>query len=142
MGHEGGRQPMRDIITCGYSSHQHFSFCSWRALEHTSAMHLGATHWVVTANFTADGGVAYRRADGSWAPTLAEAQLIATEEEAEPFVRQAALREQHVVCDPYAIDVRWGSAGIEPLTARESIRARGPTVPLRRPDNGQERSLL
>lgn len=94
------------------------------------------TRWIVTANFTADGSVAYRRADGSWSSHFAESEVFATEEEtAEPVARSAKL-EQRLVSDPYGIDVGFGPSGIFPNTARERIRALGPTVPIRRPDGG------
>jgi hypothetical protein len=98
-----------------------------------------ATHFIVTANFTDDGAVAYRRADGSWSRSLAEAGIFPTEAEATPCVDSAAKNEQRLVADPYAIDVHVGDGGIEALTARERIRANGPTIPMRRPDSGVTR---
>ncbi len=105
-------------------------------------MHKGTTHWIITANFTADGSVAYLREDGTWGHDLAASRLVPDEEATKPFVAHASRTEQFLVCDPYGIDVHVGEAGIEPLTARESIRARGPTVPVRRPDNGRERQTV
>jgi len=105
-------------------------------------MHKGATHWIITANFTADGSVAYLREDGTWSGKLAEARLVLDEEATKPFVAHASRSEQFLVCDPYGIDVHVTDAGIETLSAREGIRARGPTVPVRRPDNGRERQAL
>lgn len=95
--------------------------------------------WIVTANFTADGAVAYRREDGSWSGQLAESALFADEDATKPAVTHAAQKEQRLVSDPYPIDVRVGENGIEALTARERIRAYGPTTPLRRPDSGMPR---
>lgn len=102
-------------------------------------MHKGTTHWIVTANFTADGSVAYLKEDGSWGARLADARLFLSEQDTQPFVREATQKEQFLVCDPYGIDVHVGPSGIETLTAREAIRARGPSVRIRRPDNGLER---
>lgn len=98
-----------------------------------------ATHFIVTANYTDDGAVAYRRADGTWSRSLSEAGTFATEEEATPVAESASKHEQRLVADPYAIDVHVGASGIEALTARERIRANGPTIPMRRPDSGVSR---
>jgi Protein of unknown function (DUF2849) len=92
--------------------------------------------WIVTANFTADGGVAYRRADGTWSRVFAESGVFATEEDALPIVQSIVKNEQRLISDPYGIDVGWTGSTIEPLTARERIRRDGPTVPIRRPDSG------
>ncbi|HSC87166.1 MAG TPA: DUF2849 domain-containing protein [Polyangiaceae bacterium] len=101
--------------------------------------HKGATHWIVTANFTASGAVAYLREDGSWGQKLAESRLFADEEATKPLVALAQKTQQFTVSDPYGIDVHVGESGIEPVTKRESIRALGPTTPIRRPDSGRER---
>ena len=94
------------------------------------------TRWIVTANFTADGSVAYRRPDGSWSGTFSEAEVFASEADTADPVASAAKLEQRLVSDPYGIDVGLGAAGIFPNSARERIRAQGPTVPVRRPDTG------
>lgn len=94
------------------------------------------TRWIVTANFTADGSVAYRRSDGTWSGHFADAEVFLTEEETAEIVRRAGQLEQRLVSDPYGIDVGFGPNGIFPNTARERIRAEGPTVPVRRPDTG------
>lgn len=94
------------------------------------------TRWIVTANFTAEGSVAYRRADGTWSPHFAEAGVFETEAETVAPVAHSTKFEQRLVSDPYGIDVGFGPSGIFPNTARERIRAEGPTVPIRRPDTG------
>lgn len=101
-----------------------------------------ATHWIVTANFTFDGSVAYRREDGRWTRELAEAGLFADEASATPVAQASAQKEQFEVCDPYPIDVHVGESGIEPTTARERIRAFGPTVPYERPASPAAASSL
>jgi hypothetical protein len=83
--------------------------------------------------------VAYLRADGGWGTQLSEARLFEDEEATKPNVAHAQKNEQFTVSDPYGIDVHVGESGIVPLTKRESIRALGPTTPLRRPDSGRER---
>lgn len=91
------------------------------------------THWVVTAGFTDDGAPAYLTPTGDWSRLLEEADLIAEEERKDQLLARA-LGEETRVCDPYAIQVRRSDAGIDPLSARETIRAQGPTTRLRRPD--------
>lgn len=94
------------------------------------------THFIVTANFTADGSVAYRRADGSWSTQLADAGLFPDEAATAPIVAAVVRGEQRLISDPYPVDVHVGDQGIEATSARERIRATGPTIPLRRPDSG------
>ena len=92
-----------------------------------------ATHWVVTGKFTADGSNAWRRADGSWAPTLADAGLFPDEASAKLHVASTAANER-LISDPYVIEVAAKDGTIEALSARERIRATGPTIRIRRPD--------
>ncbi|HWU87274.1 MAG TPA: DUF2849 domain-containing protein [Kofleriaceae bacterium] len=96
------------------------------------------THWIVTANFTEDGAVAWRRADGSWSRRLADAGLL-EEAAAKATAAEAAQTEQREISDPYVIEVHADGTTIDPLTARERIRADGPTIRLRRPDPGASR---
>ena len=91
------------------------------------------THWVVTAGFTDDGAPAFLRADGGWSRTLNDAQPIETDTHKDELLA-AALKQEVLVSDPYAIQVCITPQGLDPLSARETIRAQGPTTPLRRPD--------
>ena len=91
------------------------------------------THFVITANFLASGGPAYRRSDGSWSTALQDAHPAATEPERDAIVAEA-VREESEVADAYAFPVRLEGSLIDPLTAREEIRAKGPSVAYRRPD--------
>lgn len=84
--------------------------------------------WVITANFTEDGAVAWRRSDGTWARSIAEASHH-TEADAKPLVESAKL-ELHLVCDPYPAAVRVEEGVIRPASTRERVRACGPTIPL------------
>ena len=95
-----------------------------------------ATHWVVTGKFTADGANAWRRADGTWSQNLQEAGLLADEASAKTHVANAVANEQREISDPYVIEVHADSGTIDPLSARERIRATGPTIRIRRPDSG------
>lgn len=91
------------------------------------------THFVITANFLGSGAPCYRRADGSWSERLADAHPAATETERDALLA-AAMKEEAVVCDAYFFPVRLDGGVIDPLTAREEIRSKGPTVAYRRPD--------
>jgi hypothetical protein len=91
---------------------------------------------VVTAKFTEDGSNAWRRADGTWSRTLADAGLLADEASAKVHVTHAVANEQRLISDPYVIEVAAQDGTIEALSARERIRATGPTIRVRRPDSG------
>jgi hypothetical protein len=100
------------------------------------------THFIVTANFLRSGAPAYMRPDSSWSSALQEAHPA---DEAERDAMLAgALAEEAVVCDAYAFPARLLGSVIDPLTAREEIRAKGPTVAWRRPDpdSGETRPAL
>jgi sulfite reductase (NADPH) hemoprotein beta-component len=94
----------------------------------------GPLFWIVTANFTDDGAVAYRRANGTWSRALADAGLIDSETNAKEHAAASAQREQREVSDPYVIEVAVTDGVIHPQSARERIRANGPTIRIRRPD--------
>ena len=99
-----------------------------------------ANHWVVTGKFTEDGANAWRRRDGSWSRQIAEAGLLDDEASGKAHVAHTVANEQREISDPYVIEVYADGETIDALTARERIRANGPTVPLRRPDAGLPRS--
>jgi hypothetical protein len=92
--------------------------------------------FVVTAKFTDDGSNAWRRADGTWSPRIEEAGLVADEATAKAQVASTVANEQRQISDPYVIEVFADAGKIDPLSARERIRATGPTVRVRRPDRG------
>jgi hypothetical protein len=92
------------------------------------------THFVVSAALTSSGAPAYLKADGSWTSDLTEAQPVPSKDEAQQLAVQADLEQQAVVCDPYCFPVRFEQGAIDALSARENIRAKGPSVPIRRPD--------
>lgn len=93
-----------------------------------------STHFVVTGSLTDSGSPIYYRGPSSWSPHLAEAQCLDSEDVASEIVKQAELNAQRIVSDPYSFPVALEGAHIDPLTARERIRAGGPTVPVRRAD--------
>lgn len=88
-------------------------------------------HFIVTANRLSDGGVVYLGADRRWTPVHAEAW--ATEDREAADARLAWAKDQErVVCDPYVVDVDWVDGAPAPKSARERIRAEGPTPTLER----------
>lgn len=90
-----------------------------------------ANHWVVTAKFTEDGANAWRRADGTWSRRLDDAGLW--DDEATAKAKATAANEREI-SDPYVIEVYASDGTIDALTARERIRANGPTIRIRRAD--------
>jgi len=93
-------------------------------------------HWIVTGNFTESGAVAWRRADGTWSQRFVESGLLPDEQAAKRIADTANATEQREISDPYVIEVRADGSTLDPLSARERIRANGPTIPMRRPDSG------
>lgn len=93
-----------------------------------------ANRWVVTGKFTDDAANAWRRTDGTWSRQLADAGLYTDEAAAKAQVADSVAKEQREISDPYVIEVHAANGTIDPLTARERIRATGPTVRVRRPD--------
>jgi hypothetical protein len=91
------------------------------------------THYVISANLTDSGAPAYLTPDGSWSPDLQKSVTIEGDAERDALLEQA-LRQERVVCDPYFFDVKVEAGKIDPLSAREKIRADGPTTRIRRPD--------
>ena len=94
------------------------------------------THFVISAQFLGTGGPAYLTGDGAWSADLQSAATVATDAERDGLLEQAAQQER-VVCDPYFFEVRVYNQTIDPLSARERIRARGPSTRVRRPDADQ-----
>ena len=92
-------------------------------------------HWVVTGKLTDDASNVWRRGDGSWSSDLQQAGLLDDEASAKAIVAATVANEQRTISDPYVIEVYASDGNIDPLTARERIRASGPTVRIRRPDD-------
>jgi sulfite reductase (NADPH) hemoprotein beta-component len=91
--------------------------------------------WVVTGKLTDDASNVYRRADGSWTRDLQQAGVVGDEATAKAQAASAVANEQRQITDPYVIEVHAADGTIDPLSARERIRASGPTVRVRRPDS-------
>jgi hypothetical protein len=90
--------------------------------------------WVVTAKVTDDGSNTYRRGDGTWSARLADAGLFDDEASAKVVLPAIVATEQRTISDPYVIEVAVKDGEIHALSARERIRASGPTVRIRRAD--------
>jgi hypothetical protein len=93
----------------------------------------GGTHYVISASLTDTGAPTYLARDGKWVRELQHAWPVETDAERDALIEQA-LRQERVVADPYFFDVRVQGNEIDPMTARERIRAQGPTTRIRRPD--------
>jgi hypothetical protein len=93
----------------------------------------GGTHFVISASLTDTGAPTYLTKDGGWTRDLQAALLVQSEVERDSLL-EAALRQERLVSDPYFFDVRLEGSAIDPLSARERIRAEGPTTRIRRPD--------
>lgn len=91
------------------------------------------THFVITANATEDGRSLWMRADRTWTSSFTEAHATADPAERDEMLALARTQQRHA-CDPYAAKVELSPRGPVATTARERIRAEGPTTPLRRPD--------
>lgn len=87
-----------------------------------------ANAWVVTGKLTDDAANVWRRADGTWSRDLQEAGVVSDEATAKSLAASALASEQRQITDPYVIEVFAEGGTIDPLTARERIRATGPTV--------------
>ena len=92
--------------------------------------------WVVTGKLIDDASNVWRCADGTWSHDLQKAGVVSDEATAKSQAASANANEQRQISDPYVIEVHvtGGAAGgtIDPLSARERIRATGPTVHTRR----------
>jgi hypothetical protein len=91
------------------------------------------THYVISAQALDTGAPTYLAVGGVWSPNLQQALTVLTEAERDELLAQA-MKQERIVCDPYFFDVRVDANTIDPLSARERIRAEGPTTRIRRPD--------
>ena len=98
------------------------------------------TAQIVTANRLGDGVVVYLAAGGAWSERVEEARVTQAEEEAAELLAFAESPEQGiVVVGPYLMEVAAETGAPRPLSNREVIRARGPTV---RQDLGKQAELV
>ena len=95
-------------------------------------------HRVMTANRLLDGEVVYLTPAGAWSEQLAESRTAASEAETDILLGHAeAAVDGRLVVGPYLMPVALEAGRIKPLSQRERIRARGPSI---RPDLGKQAS--
>ena len=84
----------------------------------------------VTANRLIDGVVVYLSSSGKWSESLADA-AFGDEETAQKLLAQseASAAKQEVV-EPYLFEITAEGSTPRPVSQREHIRAKGPTVRL------------
>lgn len=84
---------------------------------------------VITANILRDGVTVYLTADDGWTETLSKARFFADAAETEgPMQKAEEDVARLVIVEPYVMEAALGETGPEPVSARERIRASGPTV--------------
>lgn len=83
---------------------------------------------IVSANHLMEGDVMYRTSTGGWSAFLIDAHVVTADVDADGFLAEA-LSEPHLVVDPGLHEVEVDADGApRPVSARERIRALGPTV--------------
>ena len=92
---------------------------------------------VVTGNLTSDGSVVYLDANRAWVPTLSQARAFDEKDSAEAELSSVAAQES-IITDPYIFPAVHSGNGVEPASAREILRAKGPSTRIRRPDGDEQ----
>lgn len=83
---------------------------------------------VITANVLTDGATVYLAGSG-WTTRLSQARLIVDEAEARALLARAQQDVgRRLIVDPYLMEAEPGEDGPRPVSQRERIRARGPTI--------------
>lgn len=92
----------------------------------------GARFQAVTANRLLDGEVVYLTADNSWTEAFGEAEIADGPEAAEALLARAVPDGfEKQVLEPYLFEaIEDEAVGFRPVSVREIIRAKGPTVRL------------
>ncbi len=89
------------------------------------------TAQIVTANHLTDGVVVYLDEEGAWSERLEDARVARAQEAAAALLASTETPEHAVrVVGPYLMDVAADGHAPRPVSNREVIRARGPTVRL------------
>jgi hypothetical protein len=89
--------------------------------------------FVITGSLTLAGSVAYLDANGEWAETIANAMTFPDSTAAEGRLDEVRKAES-VITEPYIFPAEMDGAQLIPISAREKLRAEGPSTRLRRPD--------
>lgn len=97
------------------------------------AQHFNKTAQIlaVTANRLIDGEVVYFTASGKWSGNFDAVAIAHSKEEGDAMLIKAlpAVAAREVV-DPYLFEVLEESTGARPVSVRENIRMKGPSVRL------------
>ncbi len=88
---------------------------------------------VVTGNLTCAGTIVYLSADGSWQTALERARAFEREDEAKAELARVRVDEAEIT-EPYVFAAASRDGRVGPSSAREILRAAGPSTRLRRPD--------
>ncbi len=88
---------------------------------------------VVTGNLTREGGIVYLGQRGRWESALERARAFASRDEADAELARVRVDES-LITEPYVFEARHQDGRLRPLSAREILRAAGPSTRLRRPD--------
>jgi len=84
---------------------------------------------IITANRLTDGIVVYLVSEGVWTADISQAKGLVSDEELESALKIAKADEKrNLILDPFAVEVEAVDNGLEPLSRRNSIRAKGPTI--------------
>ena len=88
-----------------------------------------SSHRIMTANRLSDGVVVYLDAQERWVESLAAADVAETGADADSLtIRAEHAVTARLVVGPYLFPVEPDEAQAKPLSQREHIRAKGPTV--------------
>ena len=89
-----------------------------------------AQYQVMTGNLLAGGEVVYMTKEGKWEKDIHNAMVAQNPQEAEALIKKAKdAQDLQEVVDTYLFEVSLEDEGRRPLSVRESIRQKGPTVP-------------
>jgi hypothetical protein len=87
---------------------------------------------IISANRLGDGIVVYLVAESTWTSDIDQAKRFTSEADIAAGLTLAKTDEKrNLVVDPFAVDVEVEAKGLEALTLRNAIRAKGPTVDYR-----------
>ena len=92
-----------------------------------------ASCFVITGSLTLEGSVAYLDAEGAWANSLDQAVTFPDAEAAEQRLAEVRKAEA-IITEPYVFPAAINDGQLTPLSAKEKLRADGPSTRLRRPD--------
>lgn len=83
---------------------------------------------IISANRLADGTVVYLGPDRSWTEVLDHADCFTDDAAADGLTLARDHVKRNLVIDPFLVEVTAPEEGPRPVSLRNRIRARGPTV--------------